>query len=266
MKYCKNCGIEIEEHRTYCSLKCRNIFVNKNLRDYKKVSKTLKSKTIEDYEKNMKYCLNCGKPIPYEKRRNIYCSHSCSASKNNVKKKGLKYNISDDGLKNLKIAASKTLKIKNIEKYIKDYEKKPSHCINCGKTFKYKFRNRKFCDMNCKKEYYEKNRTEIQQYLKECEFNFSLNDYPEEFDFDLIRKHGWYKAKNHGDNLNGVSRDHMFSRMEGFRQKIDPKIISHPANCQLVCHNDNSSKCDKCSITLEKLLEKINNWNKKYIT
>lgn len=101
-------------------------------------------------------------------------------------------------------------------------------------------------------------------YRLQCQFNFALSDFPDEFDFDLIRKYGWYKAKNNGNNLNGVSRDHMYSVMEGYRNNVDPSIISHPANCRLIRHNDNISKLDGSTITLEELLDRIEKWNKKY--
>jgi hypothetical protein len=101
-------------------------------------------------------------------------------------------------------------------------------------------------------------------YKKLCGFNFSLNSYPEEFDFSLIEKYGWYKAKNRGDNLNGISRDHIYSRDKGFENLIDPYIISHPANCQLLKHNDNASKNRECGIKIEELIEKIKMWNQKY--
>jgi len=60
-----------------------------------------------------------------------------------------------------------------------------------------------------------------------------------------------------------VSRDHMLSVKEGFELGIDPKLLSHPANCELMVHNDNISKNKKSSITLEELLERIENFNKK---
>ena len=91
-----------------------------------------------------------------------------------------------------------------------------------------------------------------------------MSDFPDEFDFDLIKKFGWYKAKNRGNNLNGVSRDHMFSVSEGFKQNIDPYLISHPANCKLIIHNDNQKKKHNSSITLEELKLKIKNWDLKY--
>ena len=44
----------------------------------------LKSKTSKkQYLENPKYCKYCGKEIPYEKRENDFCNHSCAASYNN---------------------------------------------------------------------------------------------------------------------------------------------------------------------------------------
>lgn len=40
-------------------------------------------KTIVLYESNPKYCPNCDERLPYEKRRNKFCSKSCSATYNN---------------------------------------------------------------------------------------------------------------------------------------------------------------------------------------
>ncbi len=104
----------------------------------------------------------------------------------------------------------------------------------------------------------------LSDYRLACKFDFNIGDYPDEFDFKLIENHGWYSAKNRGNNLNGVSRDHIVSVKFGFENSIDPKIISHPANCQLLRHNDNVSKNKKCSMTIEELLEKIQNWNNRY--
>ena len=95
-------------------------------------------------------------------------------------------------------------------------------------------------------------------------FRFSLKDYPDEFDFELIEKYGFYSPANKNNNLNGVSRDHMYSVYEGYKNNISPKIISHPANCKLLKHTDNISKNKKCSITLDELLERIKEWEIKY--
>ena len=56
----------------------------------------------------------------------------------------------------------------------------------------------------------------------------------------------------------------MFSVREGFELNIDPKIISHPANCQLLIHSQNISKHKKSSITLEELLKRIEDFNERY--
>ena len=80
----------------------------------------------------------------------------------------------------------------------------------------------------------------------------------------MIEKNGWYKASNHGENLSGVSRDHIVSVKYGFKNRILPEIISHPANCQLLVHNDNQAKHDKCLISLEELKIRIQKWNDKY--
>jgi len=39
----------------------------------------------------------------------------------------------------------------------------------------------------------------------------------------------------------------------GFNNNINPEIISHPANCQLISQRKNSSKHMNCSITIEEL-------------
>lgn len=139
-------------------------------------------------------------------------------------------------------------------------------CLVCNKEFKHKHkRPTKTCSRTCSnrsKSAVEKG--SLTEYRRFCEFKFSLNDYPDEFDFSLIEKYGWYAAKNHGDNLFGVSRDHIVSVRFGFDNHIDPKIISHPANCQLLRHNDNVSKHKKCDMSINEILEKIKNWDDKY--
>ena len=45
---------------------------------------------------------------------------------------------------------------------------------------------------------------------------------------------------------------------------IDPKIISHPANCQLMRHQDNMKKNKNNSIDIKDLMDDISKWNTKY--
>ncbi len=82
----------------------------------------------------------------------------------------------------------------------------------------------------------------------------------------LIELYGWYKAKNRGDNQNGVSRDHMFSIKEGFINNIDPYYLSHPANCVLMRHVDNNKKKTNSTITFSELVERIKSFDEKIKT
>ena len=101
-------------------------------------------------------------------------------------------------------------------------------------------------------------------YKKLCSFKFYVFDFINESDFNLIKRHGWYKSTNNGNNPNGVSRDHKISIKYGFDNNIDPKIISHPANCQIITQNENSRKNSKNSTSIAQLNEDIIKWNIKY--
>ena len=59
-------------------------------------------------------------------------------------------------------------------------------------------------------------------------------------------------------------RDHMFSVADGFKLGVDPKIMRHPANCQLITIAEKRKKGDKSCITLDELLERIRLWDIKY--
>ena len=133
-------------------------------------------------------------------------------------------------------------------------------CLYCNKEVTTSIRNRKFCSRKCVTEYRKLTTPKYQRYWEDCQFKFNVYDYPDKFDLSLIENHGWYKAKNRGDNPNGISRDHMISIKDGFKNNIDSKIMSHPANCQLLKHNENVSKHSNSSLTLDELLVKIKNW------
>lgn len=154
---------------------------------------------------------------------------------------------------------NKEIKLKKIKEKLPKINR--HYCKNCNKEIS---NNKSFCSIDCKLLYKLKNKTQKQIYKYFCKFTFALNDFPNEFNFDLIKQYGWYKAKNRGDNLLGVSRDHKYSCEDGFKNSIDPYLISHPANCEIMQHIKNSSKCSKCSITLDDLKKNVLNWNKKY--
>lgn len=112
---------------------------------------------------------------------------------------------------------------------------------------------------------FKTNKIGYDNYRLLCEFRFSLNEYPEKFNFDLIKEYGWYSPTNSSKpNLDGVSRDHILSVKEGFEKDIDPYYISHPANCQLMTQRNNSSKNIKSEHTKEDLIKKIKTWDINY--
>lgn len=276
--YCKNHLMMnkrvFANHVRWC--KSNPKFTEKNNKFKEKLSNTLKSKNpLIKYKLK---CIVCNKEYELEMTKNIYdkgeyrktCSSICSHKLSTL-------NSPLDRAYKISLGIRKYYVNNGLRESIEDnYLYKI--CPNCNKEFKTKNKNQICCSKKCAKEYKDydnikkilklDNKEKIKKlkilYRNSCVFKFSLNSYPNEFDFNLINKYGWYKAKNHGNNLNGISRDHIYSCNEGFINLIDPYILSHPANCQLIQQNKNASKCDKCNIDLNSLKEKIKEWNIKY--
>lgn len=57
--------------------------------------------------------------------------------------------------------------------------------------------------------------------------------------YDIL---GCFDVWHYKNNKNGLVRDHIFSRWEGFCFKVFPELLRHPANCQLLRHGDNVRK------------------------
>lgn len=107
-------------------------------------------------------------------------------------------------------------------------------------------------------------RSAIVNYRADCAFKFNLSDYYDEFDFTLIESYGWYKPKNRGNNLYGVSRDHSVSVRYGFDNNLPPEHLAHPANCSLMQHSKNASKGKNNTMSYVELLKRITVWDEKY--
>lgn len=274
MEKCKNieCNNKTVGKRVYCSLTCRNIYVNKYLRDYSKNGAGLSEE--KEYYDNPKKCKKCNEIIKYEQRRNEYCSHSCSASETNKQRKGIVHKLTTQGRDGLVKCAIKNFfgkktakkRIEAIEIKKKQFLQNPVFCKHCKKELNYNQRVRKliFCSFGCRVKNGKIKMTEFQRYKRDCIFKFNLSDFNKEFNFKLIEEYGWYKPTNKGNNLNGVSRDHMYSIREGFDNNIEAGLIAHPANCKLVLQKENSSKHKKSSISIDELKTRIEDWNKKY--
>jgi hypothetical protein len=186
-------------------------------------------------------CLQCGNEfIDLISNNRKFCSRSCSATFTNSRRGPM----SDETKKKIseKNKSKSEPKIRN-----------KRYCKNCDNEV---INRKTICD-NCRINYYD-------YYRPSCEFNFDIKNYEDNFDFKLIDKFGWYSPSNKGNNLGGVSKDHMYSVRDGFINKISPEIIKHPANCELMLHFNNSSKHSRSTITLEELLERIILWDNKY--
>lgn len=80
---------------------------------------------------------------------------------------------------------------------------------------------------------------------------------------EQVLNHTYKSWKHHQNKINpiGLERgskyelDHKFSITEGFKQNVDPEIIGHYTNLELLPKDDNRSKRIKCSITLEELIQ-----------
>jgi len=97
-------------------------------------------------------------------------------------------------------------------------------------------------------------------YRKSCEFSFDPYKYKNIPGYELLLDKGIYSAVG---NPNGVCRDHMLSVEYGWRNKIDPKIIAHPANCQFIGNIDNIKKGSSSCLSLKLLKTRIKNWKKQ---
>ena len=76
MNTCKTCGTPTDNEK-FCSSKC-SALSNGVLGRKERLRKSK-----EAYKLSKKRCPCCGKPIPYELRRNKFCNHSCASTTNN---------------------------------------------------------------------------------------------------------------------------------------------------------------------------------------
>jgi hypothetical protein len=90
--------------------------------------------------------------------------------------------------------------------------------------------------------------TEKAQYAKLCWFWTNLNDLSSLPNYD---KRGFGKEF--------YNLDHKYSINQGFLNEVHPKIIGSIYNLEFIPMPQNASKRDRCSISLEQLLQEFNN-------
>jgi hypothetical protein len=183
-----------------------------------------------------------------------FCSRACANSRTHTNEVKSKISKSLSGKK-----LSSEQRAKRRKKITYDQKK---FCLHCDIPLPDK-KTGKFCSINCWVQNVAQNRTAFQNYKSKCQFVFDIKEYNDIFDMSLVHQYGWYSPSNKGNNLNGVSKDHLFSVKQGFVENVDPYYISHPANCNLVLHKDNQRKRAKCSISLEELIEKVEKFDRE---
>lgn len=206
------------------------------------------------------FCENCNTTHEGIYGSGRFCSAKCARG---FSTKSKRLEISKKVSSKLHGRKLSTEHIKNIEQATNFNRKQKTTrtCLECNTTmWCTPSNNRKFCTSKCWVNYTEKNKESFLLYRQRCNFDFNFEDYPNKFDFMLVEQYGWYSPSNKGNNLNGVSKDHMVSVRTGFELGIDPSIIKHPANCKLMLHRENQSKREKSSITVNELLERIKHW------
>jgi hypothetical protein len=206
------------------------------------------------------FCENCNKEHDGIYGSGRFCSTKCArgfSTKNKRAEISQKVSIQLSGRK------LSTEHIKNIEQgnNFNRTQKIERNCLECNTTMLCRPSDkRKFCTSKCWVNYTEKSKEPFLLYRQRCNFDFEFKDHPDKFDLSLIEQYGWYSPRNKGNNINGISKDHMLSVRAGFELGIDPEIVKHPANCKLMLHRQNQSKREKSSITIEELLERIRHW------
>lgn len=273
MWHCQHCNKEFNfnktadkaNHSRWCDHNPKRALYtnNPNLINAVKTAKDKRHGKLSDYNVTCNKCGNTFKvrerDLAFPSKEKYYCSRTCANS----------HTVTDEHRRK----TSETLTGK-------EYQPPctlTKLCEECSTEFTYiktgRNKHKRFCCRSCAtksshRKYNEearKKRAALQNYRSDCQFQFNLKDYPNEFEFTLIEKYGWYLPKNRGNNLNGVSRDHMVSVRFGFDNNIPPEHIRHPANCRLLQHNSNVSKGSKNSITYDQLLQRITAWDTKYI-
>lgn len=267
-------GVDTHYLRIHGTEQDKNLF----LHGENKTTKKLKAA----YVKEPNRCKCCSVLLNYEKRKNTYCSRSCSAKessksrcKDSYKSKKEKvvscslcdknYNVHPKRCASkfvcseckLKLKAAKSLYAPNkkevIAMYTGDYSKvwkRP--CKHCRSLFCTGVKGVRVC----KKCSHLKWNNHKDQYA----FKFNVFDYPQLFNLKEIERLGWvsFGGKNGSiKNLKGLSRDHKVSVSDAKKFKYDPYYIAHPCNCEIMPYSMNSKKHDKSSMSYDELVASV---------
>lgn len=205
--------------------------------------------TRAQYDAHPKTCLQCGIRLSYQQRWARFCGRSCAASHTNAQRDRNKSTAAVRATWRSKLGHLKS------DRPLRRAERTTS-CAGCGQPFSHRGR-RLYCHPACNPAHHAK-----AQYRTACRFRLNPTTHKDLYDFELIAQCGWYRPANHpaGYNPDGVTWDHLYRVEEGFKNRVDPAIMSHPANAQMVTWRENVGRRTS-QLTLVELLERIERWN-----
>ena len=155
------------------------------------------------------------------------------------------------------------------------------NCLNCHISLNRRIQ-KKFCSSSCSslfnnrrrsKESRQKQSTTLRKTL--AKNNLARTDekeiYYSKCSFKSWDKSIWIKLPGYSliaeigiyhpiTNPNGAVRDHIVSKYFGWKNSVDPEIISHPANCRIISNMENIKKGKRSDLSLNTLLESIKKW------
>lgn len=102
----------------------------------------------------------------------------------------------------------------------------------------------------------DEDKSDYEIYFKEADWIEDMFNYvTDETQIMLLKTKGKFSRYN----VEGVVRDHMYGRRNGFKNNVPPIIMRHPENCQLITTKENTQKAWRGDedISLEDLYEKI---------
>lgn len=205
----------------------------------------------EKYLNNPIICLNCSAPIPYDRRYNKFCSHSCAATVSNKERIVKGYSLPPESRNKIR---------SKLSVYAGPYTKiSIKQCKFCKTSFVTPSTTRSQVCCNCQHLKWKNNKDQYS-------FKFNIFDYPDLFDLDELKALGWvaFGGKRGGKkNPNGLSRDHRVSVDEAKRHNYDPYYISHPLNCELMPHRENNKKKTKSSLSYNELVKIVNEYDNR---
>lgn len=220
-----------------------------------------KQDRIENYNLNPSRCKRCDVKLDYDHRHNSFCTHSCAALFNNenrtneVKQKCIQTWRKKLVILNRDIPGGRPYNKAWGKPHIKKYPVNRI-CKSCGNEFVALHHKHIYCKPSCNNSKHGK-----ACYRFSCRFNLSPAKFPELFNSLLIREYGWYNPTNKPGptNLTGVCWDHLFRVEDGYKLDINPYIMQHPANAELVPWKVNKNRKSSL-ITLNQLHERIQKW------